>query len=268
MKISAIFEDNSEQVFIEESVPTFPTFARVKHWHERFGLSYLAYARWESGNPRLHAGSYGDPAVFQLNCSSSDHPVHMTPEIENWALGLLRQSSKGTMTEDKLKLAYRNLYEGMKAFTNGFGWDDGYQSVILNLNMGKEAQKLQLTMANGATIKILGRIQRRGGQLVYPFEVMNAQDPNTLKRTLKDSWWLMFPATNSTLEPQPKGTVEPFPKLNDYDLIVPMLANNTNVGYIQAEWVEFLGNNITQPVFPYYKTWVSEEQWKMNRGLF
>jgi hypothetical protein len=250
----------------------FPRFARVKHWHERYfnaagqGLSYIAAMRQISGNPRLYTGAGGDPSVFKLNSTSTDRAVHLTPDIEWWMFNLLRQSSKGMLLTSQVKTAYKNMLQGQKAFTNFAGWSDGYQSVVLNMNIGAEPQRLMLAMANGATIRVLGDKIKRGGQWCYPFEVMNAQDKNTLNRTLKDSWWLMMPATNSTVEPAPEGTVNNFPYFGNYDAIIPMLANNTTVGYIQAEWVEFLGN-ITQPVYPYYRSYISESEWKKNRGL-
>ena len=257
-----------ERSFVKEEIiqPTFPTFGRIIHWHERYGVSYIAQRRIEEGNPNLHKGAGGDPAVFQLNQSSSDRAVFLTPILENWIFGLQTESCRNTLTLTQKKQAYRNLMRGDKAFTNKSGWTDGKQSVILNENMGAEQQRLQLTIANGATVKILGDKIRRGGEDVYPIEVMDAKNPNTITRTIANSWWMMFPATVSTVEPAPEGNVDPFPYLGDNDVIVPLLANNTTVGYVEAGWIELLGN-ITQPVYPYYRTWVDEQSWKSRRGL-
>lgn len=251
-------------------VTEFPHFARVRHFHERYkdeqgrGLSYLAYIRMREGR-MVHRGAGGDPSVFQLNQSSKDRAVYLTPELENWMYGLLVESSQNKLPAEQVKKAYRNMLQGAKAFTNRTGWSDGCQSVVLKVNLGAEQQRLQLTICTGATIKVIGDKFKRGGKWVYPIETLNAQDPNTLKRTLKDAWWLMFAATNSTVEPKTEGNVDPFPNLNDFDVVIPMLSNNTDVGYIESGWVEFI--NTTQPVYPYYRTFVTEEEWKNNRGV-
>lgn len=245
---------------------TYPQFARIKHWHERYGRSYIAQRRIEENNPRLHAGASGDPAVFQLVQKSSDRPVSMTPEIEWWIKRLFVESANGQATDAQVIQAYRNAWSGQKAFNNFASWSDGYQSVVLNAHMGKEPMKLQPTICNGATVKVLGPKTTVVGHQVYPIEVLNAQDKNTVKRTLKDAWWMIFAATNSTIEPAPEGNVDPFPYLNDHDIVIPLMGNNTTVAYVEAGWIEFLGN-IQYPVYPYYRTWVTETEWKLGRGI-
>lgn len=247
---------------------TWPRFARIKHWHERYGRSYIAQRRVEESNQYLHAGAGGDPAVFQLVQRPTDKAVSLTPELEMWMKRLFVESSQGRLSDSMVVRAYKGAMKGNRAYTNFSGWDsqDGHQSVVIGCNLGMEPMKLQLTIGNGATIKVLGEARRVAGIMSYPIEVLNAQDPKTLTRTLKDAWWLIFPASNSTLEPAPEGQVDPFPYLGDYDVPIPLLANNTTVGYVEAGWVEFLGD-ISEPVYPYYRTWVSELQWKRNRGL-
>lgn len=244
----------------------FPQFARIRHWHERYGVSYIARRRIEENNPRLHAGAGGDPAIFQLSTRPKDKAVYMTPEIEWWMYGLFKESCGNRLLESQIKQAYRNAFSGQKAFNNFTSWEDGYQSVVLGSHIGAEPQRLQLVICNGATVKVVGPATTIAGSRVYPIEVMNAQDKNTLKRTLKDAWWLIYTATVSTIEPAPEGQVDPFPYLGDYDIPIPLLANNTTVGFVEAGWVEFLGN-ITEPSFPYYRSWVSFERWKSGRGL-
>jgi hypothetical protein len=249
----------------------WPRFARVLHWHERYkgpdgrGLSYIAYMRVREGIPDLHPFAGGDPAVFQLNQSAKDRAVYLTPELEYWMFGLDIESSQGTLPLSQVQKCYRNKLHGAKAFTNRTGWTNGCSSVILEENTGSEPQRMNLIIANGATVKVLGPKQRRGGKDVYPIEVLNAQDPKTLKRTLKDAWWLIFAATNSTIEPAPEGKVDPFPHLADFDVTIPLLANNTTVGYIEAGWIEFPKEKITAPVYPYYRSFLTEERWKKNR---
>ena len=246
----------------------YPTFGRVKHFHERFGRSYIAQKRIDENNPSLYAGAGGDPAVFQLR--SDGNPVLLTPALESWMYRLLVESSQGKLSSNQVKLAYRSMLQGQRAYTNGFGWNDGYQSIILGENIGRGLMKLNLTIANGATVKLLGDKVWRKGEYQYPIEVLNAQDLSTLSRTLKANWWTIFTATNSTVDPAPEGKVEPFPKLENsnttYDVVIPLLANNATVGWIESGWIEVLGQ-IKEPRYPYYKTWVSEAQWKINRGL-
>ncbi len=244
----------------------WPQFARVKHWHERYGRSYIAQRRVEENNPNLHAGAGGDPAVFQRVQLPKDRPVAMTTEIERWIYGLFVEASNGRVPERAVIQAYRNAFSPQKAFTNFTSWGDGRQSVILPANLGNEPMGLQPTICNGATVRVTGNKTRVGGQECYPIEVFNAQDPAILKRTLKDAWWLIFAATNSTIEPAPEGQVDPFPYNGDYDVPIPSMNNNSTTGYIEAGWIEFTGN-ITAPVYPYYRTWISEAKWKENRGI-
>lgn len=247
---------------------TWPRFARIKHWHERYGRSYIAQRRVEESNPYLHAGAAGDPAVFQLVQKASDKAVTLTPELEMWMKRLFVESSNGHVVDKEVIRAYKNATQGGKAFTNYSGWDsqEGHQSVVIGCNLGMEPMKLQLTIGNGATVKVVGPLTQLGGQVVYPIEVLNAHDPATLKRTLKDAWWLIFAATNSTIEPAPEGQVDPFPYLADYDVPIPLLANHATRAYVEAGWIEFLGD-ISAPVYPYYRTWITEARWKSSRGI-
>jgi hypothetical protein len=41
----------------------------------------------------------------------------------------------------------------------------------------------------------------------------------------------------------------------------------TTVGYIEAGWIELLPDTITAPLYPYYRSYVTEEMWKKNRQI-
>lgn len=272
-----IFSDGSVQLVSQEIiVPThYPWFAFIEHWHTLYGRSYIAQRRIEEGNPYLHAGASGDPSVFACNLDTNDRAVHMTPALEQWLFDRNVESCGGNRTYDQVIQAVRNAIKGDKAFSNGTGFDDGYQSTILNENIGAEPWKLQLTCANGFTGKVVGPKQRKAGKWCYPFETMNAQDSATLDRTLANSWWTFMTATVSTIEPAPKGLVTPFPYHGDYDVVIPFIANGNRadwiggvpVSWIEEKWVRFLPEDTNQPQFPYYDCWVSEAQWKEGRNI-
>ena len=236
----------------------FPRFARVKHWHERYfnpqgqGLSYVAANRMLQNNPHLYGTNCkGLPSVFKLNMGSADHPVVMTEKIQRWMFRMLKEST-GMLDPTQ---CWRNLTEHQKAYTNGMGREDGYTDWILGVNLVEDSgMKLDLTIANGATIKILGDKFKRGGEWVYPFEVLNASDPSILNLTYAKAWWLVFAATNSTVDPVTEGRVDPFPYGGARDVPVPLLANNTTVGHIESGWVEFLPVEHVGRAFPYYRS--------------
>lgn len=140
---------------------------------------------------------------------------------------------------------------GAKAFTNKTGWDNGYQDVILDENMGKENFKLQPTICHGATVKVMREPFMKGGVLVSEIEILDALDPATLTRTYANSRHLIFPAINWYRFPEPHGKADYFPLFDEHDVPIPLLGYGTNRGYIETQWLRFITND-EYPANPYW----------------
>lgn len=235
---------------------THKVFARVLHFHERYGLNYVDYQRLTQ--PNYAPNAHGMPSCFQLS-QTTERAVPLTKPLQLWMYGLGYRNIP----------CWRNTTDEGTAFFNRSGIKSGGADYIQGINLDADPIKLQPVIGTGATVRVVGNKVRRGGKDCYPIECLNANDPDTLQRTLKDAWWLVFAATVSTIEPRPFGQVNPFPKNEDYEVPIPLLGNNTNVLYIEAGWLSFLDAPVTQPVYPYYNSFVDEAEWKRktNRGI-
>lgn len=235
------------------ALPRWPYPARVKHWHERYGLSYVA---WKQKNEGWPLGITGDPAVVPLVHPSDWQPPLLTPDLEWWWYRLMIQASHNTLLDDVIYRCYEQTTRGDKAFTDYAGWDNGNQSVVLGVNLGASLMRMGGRIANGATVLVTGDAVEIAGKLCWPIRLLDALSPSTLLQTWKSCWWGIFAATNSVREPYPFGVVDPFPILGDagWSVPVPLLGQGTTTGYIEHDWVEWLPYETMARQWPYYKT--------------
>jgi hypothetical protein len=235
------------------ALPRWPYPARVMHWHERYGLSYIAWKQKYEGWP---AGISGDPAVVPLIHPSDWKPPLLTPELEWWWYGLMRQASHGTLNDDVIDKCYANTLDGAKAYTDYSGWTNGNQSVVLNVNLGASLMRMGGRIANGATVIVTGDAVQVAGHWCWPIRLLDALDKNTLLQTWGGCWWGIFAATNSVYNPFPYGVVDPFPIFGDagWSVPVPLLGQGTTTGYIECDWLEWLPYGTAARQWPYYKT--------------
>lgn len=222
-------------------------FARVKHFPEVYGLSYVAYQREQKPGGFTAAGY---PEVFKLISESGDRPVSLTPALEAMWVRLLTEGSGLPIA--KVLQAYGNLTMDGRAFTDRGSWTNGYQSVPLNENIGAEPMKMVTIIGGGATVKVISGQLRLGNLNVHKIEVMNSLDPATAKATYKTHWWMIYHAPIGYHDPYPLGVVETFPQLNDLPVRIPLMAHGKNYAYIESKWLEMLPAGIDRPVYPYY----------------
>lgn len=220
-------------------------WARVRHWHERHGLSYVAYHR--SQDPAYFPNAQGMPAVIKFE-PADNRPVSLTEPLQRVWFKMIKVASNYSLLFSDYLRCWRNLTAWDRAFSNGTSREQGYADYILYENIGGEDMKMTPTIANGATINLLGDAVRRGGRLMYPFEVTDVHS--------RFSRPLSFCATNSTVSPAPLGRVEPFDTNGAYDVPVPLLGNLGHA-WIDADWVEITGKADN---FPYFRNTVGRTE--------
>lgn len=222
----------------------WPKYAQVKNHVEMFGVNILDYTN-------VPARFNGIPSVFQLIQSPKNKPISLSPEVQRWMFGIFRECAPSYFTDVEIKKCWRNAFMGAKAFTNKTGWDNGYQDVILDENMGAENFKLQPTICHGATVKVMREPFMKGGVLVSEIEILDVLDPATLTRTYANSRHLIFPAINWYRFPEPFGKADYFPLFDEHDVPIPLLGYGTNRGYIETQWLRFITND-EYPANPYW----------------
>ena len=224
------------------------TYARVRHFPEVYGLSYVAYQRQQKPNG---FPSQGYPEVFKTVSEADDRPVSLTPALEEFWLRLLAEGSG--LARDKVLQAYGNLTMDGRAFTDRGSWTNGYQSVPLGENIGAEPMKMVTIIGCGMTVKVISdQLTLGNGLKVHKIEVLNSLDPLTLKATRKTHWWAVYNAPIGYYDPYPLGVVGTFPQLAGQPVSIPLMAHGKNYAYIESKWLEFLPDSTNKPVYPYY----------------
>lgn len=250
--------DGSVLEFVERTGSvSYPCFAQVLNHVQMYGVNILDYP--DTAVPK---SVNGIPSVRQLVQTAKQKPVTLTRDLQEWMFGLMLRNAPKWMSHDDVVKCWANTYNGAKAFTNKTGWDaidetTGnyiYADFIQGTGLkNKSGFKLQPTICHGATVKVLRPPFRMYGVETCEIEVANANDPNTLNLTYESHPWLIFPAINWTRYPLPYGQADPFPKLGGNSVYIPLLGNDTNKGYIEAEWLRFLEPHEQPPADPYWR---------------
>jgi hypothetical protein len=230
--------------------------ARIMHWPERYGQSYTLWHHLNSGRTLAN----GDPEVCRRIVRGDELQARLSPAIERWLFGLMKECTFGRVNDDLLKKAYANLLADDRAYTDYSGWFYN-QSVILDLNIGASPMRMGYAIPNGATVMVVGKEEMVAGKLCLPILALDVLDPQTLKATYKDDPYTIACATNCVTEPQPMGKVDPFPVLGElgYSTPVPILAQGQNYIWIESAWIKRLETTGRQ--YPYYETAYTTVRW-------
>jgi len=234
----------------------YPYYAQIKNhceWTKDLGLPIQSYLEYTNPKKTWEQLPNGLPAVGQLVQTSKQKPVVMTKAIQQWAFQILWNYAPEDFTRADVVKVWRNLYEGMKAFTNKTGWDNGYRDWIQELNLNKEDMKLQPAISHGATVKVKRAPFNMYGLLTVEIECMDAFDPSIFSKNPRTHPHLFFPAVNWNKSPAPHGHGEPFPKMEERDQFIPLLGNHTTSCYMPLSWVRFLKPDTAIPVNPYWQ---------------
>jgi hypothetical protein len=150
---------------------------------------------------------------------------------------------------DVIKLAFRSVTKGDRAFTNGHGWDDGYADYINGVNKGAAPMEQETINCGGNVVELLSDVIRVGGKDVYQVATLdgNRPPPDPLVVNHRTSPWLIFKATISRREGLDPSTgkwarediVIPFDQLQGRDVPIPFMGKGPS-NYIEAERVRVL----------------------------
>ncbi len=243
----------------------------IRHYHEVFfhpttgeGLSYIAqkmiYDGWK--------WAPGDPAAVPFVQEAKVPPVRISPAMEHFIFNLIKESANGAMTDKQLRNVYANLLRGDKCYNNKASYLEGYQSVILNENVGAEEMKLTGVLTTGAMGWALGDEMTVGGKRVYKILALNSKDVGSWiekqgsqwvnKKSFYDDIWCIHAATNSVTAPKEDpyhpGKVDPWPGLGDIHKSTPfpIFGNGRNYVYVESKWVKRLPLDTNTRLNPYY----------------
>lgn len=230
-------------------------FAFVKHCFQSEATGYRAYWKW-----RDYRTPVSLPSVFQLYSIANQQPVWTTEKLQRWMYEeCIVKPSEGTMNDTQMKAAWYNLVMDRKAFTNKAGDQKQKKDWILDKNLQTNNTGFGVipVIATGATIKLKGEPYRVGDPLsdgfiwLQPFEIFDANKPDTVSITWGEQWWKWMPATNSVGYLPNNERINPFPKMNgDRDTLWPFLGNN-DTGLIDTRWLKYLDYVPEKPLYPY-----------------
>lgn len=235
----------------EQVENTSGQFARVRHCSQSKATGYRTYMDWRFGNKNVGAN---DPSCFKYPFANERY-LFLNPTREFWWYDRLVEASQGSMTSEQIRIAWKNLVQPDKAFTNDRQSDYGL-GYILN-EPGHTAQlRLEPVICTGMTVKLAGESYAKGdGYQWQNFEVIDMLKDDYKSMTLESHWWLIGAATSS-INIVGGEQVNPWPKMNGSRMTPYFLWGlGTNVGSIRADWLEPLPADLVKPAYPYLKTW-------------
>lgn len=252
----------TEMITPEPALPRLPKgrkFGFLKHDYQVYGVSRPTFT--DKANHVL-----GDPETIKVL-----YPVFM-PMTEAWqwyaadllALARYRKLYKELNLTQKeiIRTAFKSLYIGKRAFTNGHGWDDGKRDYINN-TPGSSPMDQETITTGGNIVELLSGKIRIGGKDVYKVRQLDATKPppNPLLYNSVMTPWYIVKATNSQrvkiLDANNEWTgrwiedvVEPFPQNGGYDVPVAFMGKG-DFNYIDSFRIQSLEDNEIIPS-PYH----------------
>lgn len=213
----------------------------VKHDYQLYGVS-----RPERNNAPPNI--MGLPEVHKLVDAGR---IKLTKSLQYFWFGLLKKSASDIMSDIELKIAWRSLTHGGRAFTNGAG-SNTHADYISNKNLNKTPMLMEPIICGGALVKIIGE-GRKYGEDCWKIETINSNSVD-LNITYETHPYFIYCATNSTRNILPNGTrkTEQFWQLEGRNVYVPIMTKNSNFNWIQKYKVETIDWSIGQmPPNPY-----------------
>lgn len=239
------------------SIP-FPRYARVKHYPEFNKGKSIIEISYSAGMAKKLKGI---PEVFQYVQRPNQKSVAMTREIQNWMFSLFLEKRGSHPMEDTIK-GWTSTYSGGRAFNNKAGFPACYNAIT---GQGSGLPMLAPVLSCGATLKIIGEVNKAHGIKLAEFEVINVNDPETLRHitldnpmelreetwTLKDIPHLIYFACNWINSPLPHGHGAAFPGLGGRDVPIPLLST-VSTGLVDITRIKYLSAGDQIPAYPYY----------------
>lgn len=241
--VSWAYAIKSDEV-IPPPPPTEPAkFARLLHCSQTSVTQYKTYMNWRFGNNKPGAG---DPSCFKYPFAKENY-LRPTREMEDWWFGLLEQAAQNTMTAAQLEIAWKNLVNPKKAFTNNRDLE------VWGYRINGKQMRMEPIICTGATVKLRGDPFLRDGIYWQSFEVIDMLKKDWRNMTLDSHWWLIQAATNSLNVPGGE-IIDPFPKMAGNRMTPYFLWGlATDTGYLPAAWFESIAG-LTKRAYPYLKS--------------
>jgi hypothetical protein len=232
--------------------------ARIKHFPERYNMSYTLWHHLNAGRGLPN----GNPEVMRRVIRSGEILPSLTPALEWWYFSLFRECTFGKVSDGVLRQAYRNYFADDKAYVDYSGWFNN-QSVVLGENIGKSFMRMGYSIPCGLTVLVKGGREVVSGKNCLPILALNSLDNRNLKATYKNSPYTIGASVNCVTNPQPKGIVDPFPILGELSWTTPfaILAHGSTTAYIEEEWVERLPVGVEGRQYPYLNTNYKDVRW-------
>lgn len=212
-----------------------PILGYVYRNFERVGISRPT----QNGSPVTVLGL---PDTVKLVDSTR---VPLTPALQGYWFGLLRQYAPAAWTDDQVKIAWKSLTHGGRAFTNGHGWNNGYADYINGVNLDASPMMYEpiITGGNVIALRSLTKVII-AGVLCYPVDVLDSNlSPTTYENTRWTIQWATISRREGYIAATGKWTREDkeirFPQLGDRDVPVPLLTRS-GINFIPVARVRVL----------------------------
>lgn len=156
----------------------------------------------------------------------------------------------------EIRLAFRSVTRGDRAFTNRHGWDNGRADYVNRVNLGSGPMAQETINCGGNVVELLSDVIRVGGKDVYQVTTLdgNQPPPDPLVVNHKTTPWLVFRATTSRRENFDPDTgrwlrediVIPFDQLRSRDVPIPFMGPGS-FNYIEADRIRVLPESSPVP---------------------
>ena len=219
-------------------------FARLLHCSQTSVTQYRTYMNWRFGNNKP---GFGDPSCFKYPFLRETY-LRPTLEMEKWWFGLLQQASQNSMTPAQLEVAWKNLVNPKKAFTNNRDLE------VWGYRINGKQMRMEPIICTGATVKLRGGQFLKDGIYWQSFEVIDMLKKDWRTMTLDSHWWLIQAATNSLNVPGGE-IIDPFPKMAGNRMTPYFLWGlGVDTGYLPAAWFQPLPDDLVKRAYPYWNS--------------
>lgn len=126
------------------------------------------------------------PDVIRLR---NDERVDLTCEWQEWHYQQLLRDSAGTNYD--AKIAFKNFWQGYRAYNNGTGWRQGLMDCINGINIGAKVMQYTPSISGGAVIGILEypRVFGVAGEDCWKIITMNGKRPPPSIEKVNETMW-------------------------------------------------------------------------------
>lgn len=238
--------------------PTLPAglhFARLPHDYEIYGVSrptHNSASLRTEGLPETVKAIY--PKFMPLTRAWQEYWADL------FSLSRFNRlfNDLSALEKTVIKVGFKSVTAGYRAFTNRRGWDDGYADYLNGTNTNSDPIEQETIIMGGNVVELLSGKVRTGGKDAYKVRTLdgNKPPPDPMQVNQFRTPWLVFKATISRRERIMVGDVWtgkwkeniviPFDQLQGHDVPIPFMGDGEE-NYIEAGRIQPLPDSAPVP---------------------